>query len=123
MSIFDSPPIVDYKPVAINATATLTTAQLAPGAFISSIPTAGATLTTPTAAQIQDSNSDLGINQGFTFIVRNTAATALTVTLAGGANVTDIGTLTTAQNFVSVYLLRRTSTTAFSLVRLSTAAA
>ena len=122
MSIFDSS-IVDYKPVAINATATLTTSQLAPGAFISSIPTAGTTLTTPTAAILAESNSDLGINQGFTFFVRNTAASALTVTMAGGANVTDVGTLTTAQNFISVFLLRRTSTTAFSLTRISTSAA
>ena len=123
MSIFDSPPIVDYKPITVNATATLTTAQFLPGTIINSIPTAGATLTTPTATELAASNSDLGINQGFTFFVRNTAASALTVTMAGGANVTDVGTLTTAQNFISVYLLRRTSTTAFSLTRISTAAA
>lgn len=78
-------PIDVYTPVAINATATATAAQLASG-YITSTSASATTITLPTATAF---GTQIGATQGtiFIFTVDNTAG-ANTVTIAVGSGMT-----------------------------------
>lgn len=103
--------------VAVNATATITAANLAKG-YVSSTSAAAVTLTLPTATQLA---TELSAKQGttFDFIIDNSAG-ANTITLALGTGITTSNQLTiTTANGVAQYRLFFTSNTAANLKRIT----
>ncbi len=112
-------------PVAINATATATAAQITSG-YITSTSAAAVALTLPSAAGIL---ADLGLGAGtvFDFVVDNTAGSnTITVTLPASITVlatpvitgTDTLTVSTA-NEIGVFRLVFNSATAAQIIRLA----
>lgn len=114
-------------PVSSNTatdTATLSVAQVTGGLLVVT-PTAGATLTTPTATALIAAIPNCYIGASFPLIIKNTAGSSLTVTMAGGTNVTLVGTGTSAQNTVRNLLFvvtACTGTPALNMVSLTTGA-
>ena len=116
--------IVNHYASAINATATVTAAQLA-GGLLTSTSAAAVTMTLPTATQIA---TQIGAIQGtvFDFVVDNSAG-ANTVTVAVGAGITASGfpatnTLTLAQSATignAGFRLTFISATAATLTRMN----
>ena len=80
-------------------TATLSVAQVTGGLLIGT-PTSAATYTTPTATSIIAALPNCYVGASFPLILENTAGGAYTITMAGGTNVTLIGTGTAAQSTV-----------------------
>lgn len=109
-------------------TATLTNAQMV--GLLTGTPTAGATYTTPTAAQLctyfRNIIPPITNNYSWHLWVKNTSAGSNTITVAGGTGVTNVGARTAAQNNVRHFVIAITNCTAgseaASLVSLETAA-
>jgi len=77
---------------------------------IESTGTAAYTGTTDTGTNIDAAINNVAIGDTFTCQIINTAASALAITLAGGAGVTLKGSTTTiAQNKTAILLFRRTA--------------
>lgn len=107
----------------IDAAATLTTTQLINGLILST-PTAARTFTTPTATEILAAVKTPKVGAAFDLAIRNTSAGAYALTLAGGTDVTVVGTATTAQNVASTFrgVVTAVDTPAVSLYRVGTGA-
>jgi len=114
--------VVRRIPIAINATATMTAAQMAAGG-IKSTSLAATSVTTPTATQLA---TQLSADQGdsFKFIIDNSAG-ANTVTLVLGAGFTALAvitggnTLTVAAGSVGIFEIYFKSTTAAVIGRIA----
>lgn len=78
------------------------------------------TMTTPTAAQIIAAIPRAKVGDTFCFWLKNTAGGANTITVAGGANVTIVGTATIAQNNMKQFLVQIVSPTAVNVNSLGT---
>lgn len=96
---------------------TLTAAQVASGFIQDTVTTGAATDTLDTAAAIILALPQLATpGNSFSFILQNTAATALTITLAMGTGITAVTTLTTIPQNAAVRLqLISTSATTLAL--------
>lgn len=96
--LVSSSQIVNHTPVAVNSTATLTSAQIVSG-YITSTSAAGTTMTMPTGTLL---GGAVGATQGtiLVFYIDNTAG-ASTVTLAPGVNgiISAAATAGSAANF------------------------
>lgn len=110
-------PFAIFRLSTATDTATLTTTQMAPGLLIGT-PTAGATYTTPTAAQFCSAFPGIAItapgtnsNYGYDLWIRNTSGGANTITVAAGSGVTLAAgnTNTVAQNHTRIFKLVPTS--------------
>ncbi len=102
------------KLAAPTATATLSAAN-SYNVIIRGVPTAAATYTTATAAEIVASiGSDCAVGTTFMVVVLNASAGANTITVAGGTDVTVSGVATVAQNASKVFLGRVSNVTAGS---------
>jgi hypothetical protein len=83
---------------SVTNTATLTAAQ-SYNSIVRGIPTSTATYTTETAAAIISAiGGDCAVGTSFRVVVLNAAATAITITVAGGTGVTVSGVATVVQN-------------------------
>lgn len=83
---------------SVTNTATLTAAQ-SYNSIVRGIPTSTATYTTDTAANIISAiGGDCAVGTSFRVVVLNAAATAITITVAGGTGVTVSGVATVVQN-------------------------
>jgi hypothetical protein len=83
---------------SVTNTATLTAAQ-SYNSIVRGIPTSTATYTTDTAANIISAiGGDCAVGTSFRVVVLNAAATAITITFAGGTGVTVSGVATVAQS-------------------------
>ncbi len=103
---------------------TLTTAQVL-GGFLQRDCNGGArTDTTPTATALIAALKDARVGSSFRLIVKNTSSGANAVTLAGGTDVTIVGTATIAQNNTKEFLavVTNVGTPAISMYSLGTAA-
>lgn len=97
--------------------------------LLTGTPTAGATYTTPTAAQLcAYFRNIVPANQqtySWHLWVKNTSAGANTITVAGGSGITNVGTRTAAQNNVRHFVINLTNCTSGSeagnLISLETA--
>jgi hypothetical protein len=110
---------------APTATATLSTAA-SYNAIVRGVPTAAATYTTATAADIVAAiGSDCAIGTTFMVVVINAAAGAHTITMEGGDGVTISGVATVAQNAAKVFLgyVSAVTTPAITLYGLGSVAA
>lgn len=94
-------------------TVTLTIAELQTG-IIDGTPTAAATYTLPTAADLVAGIANCKVGTQIRFLVNNKAAGADTITVAGGAGSTDDGTLTVAQNVIREFVITVTNITGSS---------
>ena len=102
------------KLAAPTATATLSAAN-SYNVIIRGVPTAAATYTTATAADIVAAiGSDCAVGTTFMVVVLNASAGANTITVAGGTDVTVSGVATVAQNASKVFLGRVSNVTAGS---------
>ena len=91
---------------APTATATLSAAN-SYNTIVRGVPTAAATYTTATAAEIVAAiGDDCAIGTTFMLVVLNASAGANTITVAGGTGVTVSGVATVAQNASKVFLGR-----------------
>lgn len=79
-----------------DAAATLTAAQLLESKLFTQTPTAARTLTTATAALIVAALKDESEGTSFEFTIVNKAAATHAITLAGGTDVTIVGSVTVA---------------------------
>jgi hypothetical protein len=96
---------------APTATATLSAAN-SYNAIVRGVPTAAATYTTATAADIVSAiGGDCEIGTTFLLVVINASAGANTITMAGGDDVTISGVATVAQNASKIFLGRVTGVT------------
>jgi hypothetical protein len=92
-----------------TATATLTVAG-SYNAIVRGVPTAAATYTTATAAEIVAAiGGDCVVGTTFMLVVINASAGAFTITMQGGASVTISGVPTVAQNASKIFLGRVTA--------------
>jgi len=83
---------------SVTNTATLTAAQ-SYNSIVRGIPTSTATYTTDTAANIISAiGGDCAVGTSFRVVVLNAAATAITITFAGGTGVTVSGVATVVQS-------------------------
>ncbi len=99
---------------APTATATLSAAN-SYNTIIRGVPTAAATYTTATAADIVAAiGGDCAVGTTFMLVVLNASAGANTITIAGGTDVTVSGVATVVQNASKVFLGRVTNVTAGS---------
>jgi hypothetical protein len=108
-----------------TATATLSAANSF-NAIVRGVPTAAATYTTATAADIISAiGGDCEVGTAFTLVVINASAGANTITVQGGSGVTVSGVATVAQNASKVFLGRVTdiTTAAITLYGLGSVAA
>jgi hypothetical protein len=113
------------KLAAPTATATLSAAN-SYNAIVRGVPTAAATYTTGTAADIVAAiGSDCAVGTTFMLVVINASAGANTITMEGGAGVTISGVATVAQNASKIFLGRVTDigTAAITLYGLGSTAA
>ena len=93
-----------------TATATLSAANSF-NAIVRGVPTAAATYTTATAADIVSAiGGDCEVGTAFMLVVINASAGANTITVQGGSGVTVSGVPTVAQNASKVFLGRVTDT-------------
>lgn len=94
-------------PAVFNTTAntTLTPAQLLGGLILRDGNGGARTDTLPSAAALVEAIQGCMVGTCFEFAVRNTSSTAIGITLAVGAGGTASGTMATAQNNSSDYLL------------------
>ena len=101
------------------ATATLTAAEVL-GGFIDGTPTAAATYTLPTGTLMAAALNQAGIGNAVEFTIKNSAAGADTITVAGGVGGTGKGTLTIAQNNSKRFLLIMTAAATYDVYSLGT---
>lgn len=111
-----------------TTTATLTLANMAGGLLTSTI-TGAMTYTTPTATALCSLFPFLAAqganNFSYDWYIKNTAASAIAITMAGGSGVTLVGTGTAAQSFLRHFKIVFTScgaTPAVQLISLETTA-
>lgn len=105
---------VQVAPVAVNATATLTAANLLTG-LITSTTAAAVTATLPTGT-LMDAAETMAVNDSFTWTVINTgAANALTV--AAGTAHTVVGNMVVALSTSATFLTRKTAANTFVTYR------
>ena len=99
-----------------DAAATLTVQQVA-GGFIhqAGTLTAGRILTTPTAALLAAGLPEMEIGDSFAFLVTNGNAGAFAITLAGGADVTLVGSGAVPQFGSRIFVLVKTAAEEFDL--------
>src|SRR5687767_6983163 len=93
--------MLDYATVTTDTTAgavTYTAAALLGGLILRDPNGAGRSDVTPTATQILAEMEDCAVGTSFTFVIRNTADAAETITLTAGTGVTLSGTMTIAQS-------------------------
>jgi hypothetical protein len=94
-----------------TATATLS-ATNSFNVIVRGVPTAAATYTTATAAQIVAAiGGDCAVGTTFMVVVLNASAGNYTITVAGGTDVTVSGVATVAQNASKIFLGRVTNVT------------
>ena len=106
-----SPVVEKMTQTAETATATLTIAELLTK-VIDGTPTAAATYTLPTAADlVAGMGPDCAVGDSFEFIVNNKSAGANTITVAAGSGGTADGTLTVDQNVIRAFKVIVTSVT------------
>jgi hypothetical protein len=112
-SIFSLNPVSDSGYNFMTLAAPTATATLSVAASFSSlirgVPTGAATYTTATATEIQAAMGNPRIGDCFEIVVLNASAGANTITLAGGAGVTDSGVMTVAQNASKKFIGRFTA--------------
>ena len=113
MVIVNDPLAYKATQTAVTDTATITAAQLITQ-VLDGTPTAGATYTLPTAALLVAGIANSKVGTSFMFFVNNKAASALTITVAGGTGGTADGTLTVAQNVIRGFLVIITNVTSAS---------
>jgi hypothetical protein len=104
-------------PAAVNATATLTVADLKTG-IITSSTAAAVTMTLPTGTDTQAGFSGVYTNMTFEWAVINTGATNA-VTIAAGTGHTIVGSATVAASNSGRFATRRTAANTFVTYRLS----
>lgn len=107
------PLVEEMTQTAVTDTATLTIAQLLTK-VIDGTPTAGATYTLPTAANLVGGIANAQVGDSFQFYVNNKSGGANTITMAAGAGGTADGTLTVAQNVIREFVIIVTNVTAAS---------
>ena len=99
---------------SVTNTATLTAAQ-SYNSIVRGIPTSTATYTTDTAANIISAiGGDCAVGTSFRVVVLNAAASAITITFAGGTGVTVSGVATVTQNSSKEFIGYVTNVTAGS---------
>ena len=104
---------------AETATATLTAAELL-GGFIDGTPTAAATYTLPTGTLMAAALNQAGVGNAIEFTIKNSAAGAYTITVAGGTGGTAKGTMTIAQNNTKRFMLVLTAAATYDVYSLGT---
>lgn len=98
---------------------TITAAQLI-GGYIERDGAVSVSDTTPTAALLNAALPNMEVHDCRLVIIRN--ANTGTLTIAGGTNVTMVGTATIPTVNTGIFILRKSSATAFTLTRLLVAA-
>ena len=109
-------PFYQATPVAVNATATVTAANILSG-MITSTTAAAVTGTTDTGANI-DAAATFAINDFFDFVVINTGATNA-FTLAAGTNITIVGSATVALSTSGRFRVVKTAAATFTIYRIA----
>jgi hypothetical protein len=104
--VFDA---VDWQVIATDANLTLTVEQISTGGVMFSSFSAGRVVTTPTAALILASATDMDIGDTFSFYVSCQAAFA--ATYAAGTGVTLAGRATTPASSWSIVTVKKLSAT------------
>lgn len=107
------PLVHEMTQTAITDTATLTIAQLLTK-VIDGTPTAAATYTLPTAANLVGGIANAQVGDSFSFYINNKSTGANTITAAAGTGGTSDGTLTVAQDVIREFLIIVTNVTAAS---------
>ncbi|MBI5732619.1 hypothetical protein HY967_01525 [Candidatus Jorgensenbacteria bacterium] len=107
------PLVHEMSQTAVTDTATLTIAQLLTK-IIDGTPTAAATYTLPTAANLVGGIANAQVGDSFSFYVNNKSGGANTITMAAGTGGTSDGTLTVAQDVIREFLIIVTNVTASS---------
>lgn len=102
-------------PAAVNATATLTAAELLTGIITST--TAAAVVGTLPTGTLLDAAADLAINEAFDWSVINTGA-ANTFTVAAGTGHTVVGNMVVALSTTGRFRSRKTAANTFVTYRL-----
>ena len=113
MVIVDDELVSRRTQTAKTATATLTAANVITG-IIDGTPTAAATYTLPTAADLVAGIANCKVGSSFFLVVNNKSTGANTITVAAGSGGTGDGTLTVAQNVIRAFLIIITNVTASS---------
>ena len=104
-------PLVEKMTLAAAAdSATITIAQLLTK-ILDATPTAAATYTLPTAADLVAGITDCKVGDGFSFYINNKGGAGDDITVAGGAGSTDDGILVTADGEMRQYLIVVTNVT------------
>ena len=96
-------PYTTLTTLTSGATVTYTAAQML-GGYISDTITAACAATTPTATALVAAIPNAVIGTSFLFILKNTAASAISITLTGVSDVTITGTATVAQANTKIWL-------------------
>ena len=98
-------PLVEKMTLSATAdTATITIAQLLTK-VLDATPTAAATYTLPTAADLVAGITDCKVGDSFRFIINNKGGAGDDITVAGGAGSTDDGILVTADGEIREYII------------------
>lgn len=108
-----NPFVEEMTQTALTDTATVTIAQLLTK-VLDGTPTAAATYTLPTAANLVAGIINARVGDSFYFVVNNKSGGANTITVAGGTGGTSDGTLTVAQNVIRQFLIIVTNVTGAS---------
>ena len=104
-------PMVEKMTLSATAdTATITVAQLLTK-ILDATPTAAATYTLPTAANLVAGITDCKVGDSFSFYINNKGGAGDDITVAGGAGSTDDGILVTADGEMRQYLIVVTNVT------------
>jgi hypothetical protein len=103
-------PLTTVTPLTSGATVTYSAAQIV-GGFISDAITESCAATTATAAQIVAAITGCKVGTSFLFILKNAAASGITITLTAGSGITITGTATVGQNNTKQFLVRATNVT------------
>ena len=112
---------------AVNATATMTTANIMAG-LITSTTAAGVNATLPLAATLEtdltanQAPNALAVGDSFEIVINNTGANSFTIVTNTGWTVTNLANLVVATGTNAVFMVRRTGANAYQLIRTSTAA-
>ena len=104
-------PLVEKMTLAATAdTATITIAQLLTK-ILDATPTAAATYTLPTAADLVAGITDCKVGDSFRFIINNKGGAGDDITVAGGAGSTDDGVLVVADGEIREFIIVVTNVT------------
>lgn len=107
--------VIQGAPAAVNATATLTIANLQTG-IITSTSAAAVTATLPTGT-LSDAGADLSVDEAFDWSVINTGPN--TVTISAGTDHTVVGLMTVATATAGRFRTRKTAANTFVTYRLA----